>query len=185
MDIQMPGMDGYTTTQKIRSELGLSTLPVIALSAHVLAGEREKVLSCGMNDFLMKPIQHNELAIILLRYLPGFWDMQAVLGFSNGNMENFREIVHLFLRQFPLELAALRTAIHEDNLKDVVRITHNLRSTTAYAGFQESIGKTLLQLEAEARKPENLDTQLLTALYTEVVNDGRFAVAILRRETGM
>ena len=69
MDIQMPEMDGYTATRIIRSELGLTTLPIIAMTAHVLAGERENILANGMNDYLTKPINHNELITLLKRYL--------------------------------------------------------------------------------------------------------------------
>lgn len=71
MDIQMPEMDGYTATRFIRTELGMTEIPVIAMTAHVLAGERENVLSSGMNDYLSKPINHKELIGILLRYLTG------------------------------------------------------------------------------------------------------------------
>jgi CheY-like chemotaxis protein len=56
MDIQMPFMDGMQATQKIRQDLGLTTLPIVALTAGVLASERERAISAGMTDFVSKPL---------------------------------------------------------------------------------------------------------------------------------
>ena len=70
MDIQMPEMDGYTATKVIRNELGLTNLPIIAMTAHVFAGEKEHVLASGLNDYLPKPVNHSDLVAILQRYLP-------------------------------------------------------------------------------------------------------------------
>mgnify|MGYP000337780994 CR=1 FL=1 len=70
MDIQMPIMDGYVTTGIIRNELGLRDLPIVAITAHVLTGEREKILASGMNDYLNKPVRPNELVAMLKRYIP-------------------------------------------------------------------------------------------------------------------
>jgi len=61
MDIQMPGMDGLTTTRKIREELALGNTPVIALTAGATTKDREAALSGGMDDFLTKPIDPREL----------------------------------------------------------------------------------------------------------------------------
>lgn len=60
MDIQMPEMDGYTATQEIRNELKL-TIPIIATTAHALAGEREKCFGYGMNEYISKPIREEQL----------------------------------------------------------------------------------------------------------------------------
>ncbi len=51
MDIQMPLMDGYTTTLKIRNELGMN-IPIVAMTAHAMSGEREKCLWYGMNEYI-------------------------------------------------------------------------------------------------------------------------------------
>ena len=56
MDIQMPEMDGYTATGIIRKELKMD-IPVIAMTAHAMVGEKEKCLQMGMNDYISKPIK--------------------------------------------------------------------------------------------------------------------------------
>jgi two-component system, sensor histidine kinase and response regulator len=72
MDIQMPEMDGFTATRKIRN-LGMEhvdRLPIIALSSHAIVGDREKSLAAGMNDHLTKPINPKVLEATLLQWLP-------------------------------------------------------------------------------------------------------------------
>jgi len=66
MDIQMPGMDGYTATKEIRTKLKLET-PVLAMTAHAFPGEREKCLSYGMNEYIAKPIKEKELFRLIAR----------------------------------------------------------------------------------------------------------------------
>ena len=67
MDIQMPEMDGYTATQEIRGNLKLNT-PIIAMTAHALAGEREKCLSYGMNEYISKPIREDQLHKLIAQF---------------------------------------------------------------------------------------------------------------------
>jgi CheY-like chemotaxis protein/nitrogen-specific signal transduction histidine kinase len=69
MDIQMPEMDGFTATRKIRNldREGVDRLPIMALSSHAIVGDREKSLAAGMNDHLTKPINPNTLEAALLQ----------------------------------------------------------------------------------------------------------------------
>lgn len=67
MDVSMPGLDGYQTTQRIR-ENGWHELPVIALTAHAIEGEKERCLQAGMNDFLSKPFTIEQLTQMVLKH---------------------------------------------------------------------------------------------------------------------
>ena len=68
MDIQMPEMNGYDTTIYIREQMKL-TIPVIAMTAHALPGEKEKCISFGMTDYISKPINDTELSKMIHTYL--------------------------------------------------------------------------------------------------------------------
>ncbi|MBU1950692.1 MAG: response regulator [Candidatus Eisenbacteria bacterium] len=72
MDVQMPEMDGFEATRIIRSgdtEIEDPTLPIIAMTAHSLMGDREKCLKAGMNDYVSKPVQPKELSAVLGRWI--------------------------------------------------------------------------------------------------------------------
>lgn len=68
MDIQMPVLDGLSATQVIRTDLGLTDLPIIALTAGVLVEEREAAIAAGMNDFVAKPVDLGQLAEAIRRH---------------------------------------------------------------------------------------------------------------------
>jgi two-component system, sensor histidine kinase and response regulator len=69
MDIQMHGMDGFTATRAIRALPGCATLPVVAMTAHAMAGDRERSLAAGMNDHVVKPIDPDVLLRTLVKWI--------------------------------------------------------------------------------------------------------------------
>ena len=91
MDVQMPGMDGVTATKKIRSLSGsMARLPIIALTANTMQGDREIYLAEGMSGYLSKPIDQQELWKIVSRYtgidLPKATDQSAPPSLDNGRI---------------------------------------------------------------------------------------------------
>ncbi|MDR1165319.1 MAG: PAS domain-containing protein [Deltaproteobacteria bacterium] len=70
MDIQMPEMDGITATKTIRGIAGFENLPIIAMTAHAMSGDRELSIASGMNDHVNKPINLQDLYQALLKWLP-------------------------------------------------------------------------------------------------------------------
>lgn len=71
LDISLPGMDGLEVLQAIRADEKLQHLPVVALTAHAMAGDREKFLGAGFNDYLTKPITDEALLLSAIQRLLG------------------------------------------------------------------------------------------------------------------
>lgn len=68
MDIMMPDMDGYEALTRIRKMNGMNNLPIIAVTAQAMVGDREKCLAAGANDYISKPINVDHLMAILKEY---------------------------------------------------------------------------------------------------------------------
>jgi PAS domain S-box-containing protein len=82
MDVQMPVMDGYTATRCIREELGLRTLPVIAMTANAMASDRDICLQAGMNDHVGKPFDLAQLLRTIRQHVPHGADLPAARAFA-------------------------------------------------------------------------------------------------------
>ena len=70
LDINLPGMDGYEVTKEIRRDETLKETPIIAVTAHAMAGDEQKTLAAGCNDYLSKPIEEEELWTKVENLLP-------------------------------------------------------------------------------------------------------------------
>jgi signal transduction histidine kinase/DNA-binding response OmpR family regulator/HPt (histidine-containing phosphotransfer) domain-containing protein len=99
MDIQMPVMDGYEATKRIRnSEGGMRNegkdpIPIIAMTAHAMTGDREKSLEAGMNDHVAKPIDPNELFMTLEKWMPSATDRRHIQISQAESSERLHETV--------------------------------------------------------------------------------------------
>ncbi len=164
MDIELPDMNGYDTTKIIRNELHIQ-VPIIALTAHVLAGEKDKCLEAGMNDYLTKPVNTRQLfekiSTLVARDFSAPIEPTVKLGantsqklfstdasvvdlsylreLSDNNKEFEKEVIELFLSQVPGQMKDLDDAINTRNYKEIKMLAHKLKSSTAV-----TIGKKLM-----------------------------------------
>lgn len=165
LDIQMPLMDGYATAQAIRKELK-SDIPIIAMTAHALAGEREKCISYGMNDYISKPIHEKELFSLLKKYLSDdresnieslknelhYIDLNFLEDMVMGNGDFLKTIIKQFLKQFPGEMEALKLAVDQKNTRQVATLAHHIQSTVSILGKNTPFFQQLEKLEKLAKK---------------------------------
>jgi CheY-like chemotaxis protein/anti-sigma regulatory factor (Ser/Thr protein kinase) len=162
MDIQMPQMDGYTAMLKIRNELKINT-PVIAMTAHAMAGERKKCLSYGMSEYISKPIHENELFKIINNIIAGHNGETLNLAYlkeiSGGDATFEVTMLEQFLQQVPGELAALQDAFNQENYPELALIAHNMKTSFSFVGLTNKLDHYLDFIESNAGIQEK-DTHL-------------------------
>jgi signal transduction histidine kinase/CheY-like chemotaxis protein len=147
MDVQMPGLDGLQATRAIRAREKRTGrhVPIIAMTAHAMEGDRERCLAAGMDAYLSKPLKIEEL----FRMIEGIdapagqsgapsvsppIDKAEALLRVHGNAELHAELVELFHQEAPRAIAALRTAVAEGNLSAVAGAAHAMKTSTGVIG---------------------------------------------------
>ncbi|HET6255343.1 MAG TPA: ATP-binding protein [Puia sp.] len=153
MDIQMPGMDGYTTSRMIREELG-SEVPIVAMTAHAMRGEREKCLASGMNEYLSKPIDAEALFGVIARFCGSgageaytIIDVAYLRELSAGDRAYEIEMTEQFLEAVPEELEQLKAALAVGDRAASSKVAHNMRTTISIMGMTQRLSGLLDALE--------------------------------------
>ena len=161
MDIQMPEMDGHMATRNIRRELK-SAVPIIAMTAHAMAGEREKCINSGMNDYISKPLNEENLFDIIIKYSKNkekernhtpltvnhnVINLDYIDKFSNQDKEFKKEIIREFVSRVPDNIQTMEMAIHEKNYSIIHRIAHDMKTTIHFMGLTALIGHLLQRIE--------------------------------------
>jgi len=172
MDCQMPAMDGYQATAEIRrleQEAGPRT-PIIALTAHAMAGDRKRCLAAGMDDYVAKPLRSEELVDALARVvkdnptpnLQGSTTTEDVMDVATpmdlshlrelvgGDEEVMGEILDLFMEDAPRQIAALGEAITQGNWEEARRLAHTLKGSASNVGA-EPLRQAAWSLEQHSR----------------------------------
>ncbi|MDZ7260972.1 MAG: response regulator [candidate division KSB1 bacterium] len=152
MDVQMPEMDGFEATRIIRdpqSDVLNHQIPIIAMTAHAMKGDRERCLAAGMNDYISKPIQPEEVLQALERQLSGkssdespvsltperlekeVFNRSELLERLGGDEEFLKELIEIFLQDVPVQIEKLQQALKDSNATVVERIGHTIKGACA------------------------------------------------------
>lgn len=159
MDIQMPVMSGIDTTRAIRSLEstldGEMQLPIIALTAHALADEKQKLLKVGMNDYVTKPIQMEQIIQILTQWTknnftakaidkdhlvvaealdPQILNWQQSLQLAANKEDLAQDLLKMLVDSFPTELDEMQQLIELEDFPQLEHVLHRLYGATRYVG---------------------------------------------------
>lgn len=187
MDIQMPEMDGIRACELIRQLPHHQQTPVIAVTAHALAGQKEKLMSAGMNDYLAKPIEEEKLHRLLMRYHPGSigqlpvqqeepvppaininktLDWNLALRQAANKADLAREMLEMLLEFLPQVRNVLEEQLVGDKPEGLIDIVHKLHGSCSYSGVPR-MKKLCQTLEHELRhgvSPEEMEPEILELL---------------------
>ncbi|MTV47416.1 response regulator [Heliobacillus mobilis] len=147
MDCQMPVMDGYEATQAIRRSEARKGghIPIIAMTAYAMQGDRERCLKAGMDDYLSKPFVIQTLREVLERWLPMKRDEESGV-IDTGLLESLRDlqeegepdivadVIDIFLRDTPEKIQALHEAAQQQDIRVLTNLAHSIKSSSAGIG---------------------------------------------------
>ena len=150
MDVAMPNVDGFEATGKIRALTDeRARLPVIAMTAHAVEGYREICLSAGMNDYVTKPIDSDQLLAVLRRWVGGDGAAsETSLPSSDGVLDHaildelreavgaaaFEGLIDTFIEESRTRIAAIKAAMADDDAKALQRQAHALKGSAGNFG---------------------------------------------------
>jgi CheY-like chemotaxis protein len=141
MDCQMPEMDGFAATAEIRRrEKRGRHVPIVAMTANALEGDRERCIAAGMDDYLAKPVREAELETVMRRWLHDEESpidpaaMANLRELDDGRDDLLREVIGLFLEETPPRLDTLAAAVGAGDTESLWRAAHALRSGAANLG---------------------------------------------------
>jgi PAS domain S-box-containing protein len=171
MDIQMPGIDGFETTRRIRTEFGgtKSSIPIIAMTASVLYDPEARAINAGMNGYVSKPFELDDLYNKIAPYLSvrsasveiveagGYkkiykhLDTRFLESIASDNPAFISEMILLFEKNTPAYLKTIKKALEENDIPLLMRTAHTMKPTGGYIGINE-LKPLVAELEAVAEQ---------------------------------
>ncbi|MBI9081705.1 MAG: response regulator [Pseudodesulfovibrio sp.] len=181
MDVQMPIMDGVTATRAIRDPNSGAldpAIPIVAITAHALKGDRERFLEAGMNDYIPKPIKMNDFYKIIANTMDGRtpveetpsreklkkappgepFDRATALEMIGGRKDLLTRMDAIFLRDVPEELRELTTFVSNQDWDNARRLAHSIKGSSRTVGAQR-VGAISEQLEYLCKQKDAASAQ--------------------------
>lgn len=183
MDINMPVLDGIGATEKIR-EMGID-IPIVALTANALEGDRERFMAAGMDDYLSKPIDFEKLTKILLSY--SAQDIQKNDELENSYKLNDEDIelaiqktqkstklpeafvmklLHSYLNSSQKSFNTLQEGLKEKDYEKITRVFHDFKSSSATLHFTK-IAQLASEAEQQANKKNTYEYDKISEYFRE------------------
>ncbi len=172
MDVQMPDMDGFEATNAIREleKRSGGHIPIVAMTAHAMSGDRDRCLESGMDEYLSKPIRARQIADKLASIFDGNTlecsaaasqeesqpveskiDWEQALSGIDGDHELLADVISVFLEALPDTLHSIETSLFELRTKDVERVAHSLKGELLALGAS-SVATLARELEKAGRE---------------------------------
>ncbi|MBF0121301.1 MAG: PAS domain S-box protein [Desulfobacterales bacterium] len=191
MDGQMPEMDGIQATYLIRQkeeEMKKKRIPIIALTAHAMKGDRERFLAAGMDDYISKPIKKDELSAVIKRCLEGLKkeqdktdninesteaeqgepiDIVEAIEIMDGNIELLKDCFNDFINNYPQLIENIKKAIDDKDSQALDKSAHRFKGTLKYlAAPKGSEFAYYLEMKGKENNFDNTN-ELYNSLYEE------------------
>ena len=174
MDMQMPEMDGFETTRRIRKyrDAKKAQVPIMAMTADALVEERKKCFEAGMNDYLSKPFKQGELLHKILTLTgneskqhyhqennsDSFVNTQSLKELTGGDDVFMAEMIEIYLRNTPLMLKEMKVSFKKLEFEKLKRTAHKIKSSFGMMGMNEPLQ---IADEIELVDEKNCDQNLL------------------------
>lgn len=172
MDCHMPVMDGYTATRAIRGEMGFTRLPIIAMTANAMVGDRESVIAAGMNDHIAKPLDIAAMFSTMAKWITpsrgtapeaasatssmeevapsSSIDHESGLARCANNMALYRRLLSMFAENYGDFATLFGSAQQSDDATEACRVAHTLRGAAGNIGAM-AVSRMAAQLEEALR----------------------------------
>ncbi|MBB3167630.1 ATP-binding protein [Simiduia aestuariiviva] len=179
MDCQMPEMDGYTATRHIRNGKAghfNKDIPIIAMTANAMHGDRERCMEAGMSDYLTKPLDFDLVEKVLGNWLANespkpiatevatpdsqptsapteelVWDKADALKRVRQREDRLRSLIELFLRDMPARCEKIEQSVQDNNLEDIQRVAHEIKGVAGNISAK-CLYKTARELELACKE---------------------------------
>lgn len=180
MDVQLPGKDGRKITEEIRVlESGREKrIPVIALTAGAVEGEKEKCLASGMDDFISKPVEVNRIVQIMCKWLiyageDNHFERGVFIRNIGGDIPLYRKLLEFVKEDFPRKIEEARVSVSHKDCAKLASIAHTLKGSSLNMRFTK-FAELAMKLEIQCKKSENPDN--VNAILDEMEREFKYLV---------